>query len=313
MLLREIDIQEYKLISFTSNHIFNSHQFIDLNLNKCEEVHFISFEDTKIRMFIVFGRQGNKLLSPFSAPFGGFECLSEDIKLNFIDEAISQLKKWAQKKNCKEIEIKLPPLFYNERLISKQLNSLLRANFKIKNTDLNYSLDLDNFSTSYINKTWRNAKKNLKISFSSGMTFIKCNQIHDKIDAYNVIYENRKQRGFPLRMSWEQVYETSKVISSDFFLVKNSDTISIGAAIVFKITPQIVQVIYWGDLPCYNENKTMNFLSYNIFKYYSENNFIYVDIGPSTENSIPNYGLCEFKESIGCDINLKFTLVCNLQ
>ena len=30
-------------------------------------------------------------------------------------------------------------------------------------------------------------------------------------------------------------------------------------------------------------------------------------IGPSTESSIPNYGLCEFKESIGCEINQKFT------
>jgi len=33
----------------------------------------------------------------------------------------------------------------------------------------------------------------------------------------------------------------------------------------------------------------------------------YIDIGPSTENSIPNYGLCEFKESIGCDISPKYT------
>jgi hypothetical protein len=33
----------------------------------------------------------------------------------------------------------------------------------------------------------------------------------------------------------------------------------------------------------------------------------FVDIGPSTENSIPNYGLCEFKESIGCTVVNKYS------
>jgi hypothetical protein len=73
------------------------------------------------------------------------------------------------------------------------------------------------------------------------------------------------------------------------------------------VTPDIVQVIYWGDLPAYSEFKTMNYLSYNIFIYYKKLGVKYVDIGISTELSVPNHGLCEFKESIGCDLSLKFT------
>ena len=49
----------------------------------------------------------------------------------------------------------------------------------------------------------------------------------------------------------------------------------------------------------------MNFLSFHVFQYYKNQGIEIVDIGPSTENSIPNYGLCEFKESIGCDILIK--------
>jgi len=71
------------------------------------------------------------------------------------------------------------------------------------------------------------------------------------------------------------------------------------------VAEETVQVIYWGDLPQFSEYKTMNFLSYNIFKHYKEAGIAMIDIGPSTEDSIPNYGLCEFKESIGCDINIK--------
>jgi len=51
----------------------------------------------------------------------------------------------------------------------------------------------------------------------------------------------------------------------------------------------------------------MNFLSYEVFKYYKENGIEVVDIGPSTEDSIPNHGLCEFKESIGCDLSPKYS------
>jgi hypothetical protein len=51
----------------------------------------------------------------------------------------------------------------------------------------------------------------------------------------------------------------------------------------------------------------MNFLSYKIFEFYKKTGIRIVDIGPSTENSVPNHGLCEFKESIGCDISTKFT------
>jgi lipid II:glycine glycyltransferase (peptidoglycan interpeptide bridge formation enzyme) len=68
-----------------------------------------------------------------------------------------------------------------------------------------------------------------------------------------------------------------------------------------------VQVIYWGDIPEFSKYKTMNFLSFNIFEHYKKSGLKIVDIGPSTENSIPNYGLCEFKESIGCSIAAKVT------
>ena len=57
----------------------------------------------------------------------------------------------------------------------------------------------------------------------------------------------------------------------------------------------------------------MNFLSFNVFQYYKNQGIAIIDIGPSTENSIPNHGLCEFKESIGCDISIKTEFFKNLR
>jgi hypothetical protein len=81
----------------------------------------------------------------------------------------------------------------------------------------------------------------------------------------------------------------------------------VAAALIFHVAPLVVQVIYWGDIPDFGNLKPMNFLSFSVFKYYKQLGFNYVDIGPSTENGVPNHGLCEFKESIGCDIDPKFS------
>lgn len=42
----------------------------------------------------------------------------------------------------------------------------------------------------------------------------------------------------------------------------------VAAAQVFKVTEDVAQVIYWGDLRQYASLRTMNFLAYKVFKYY---------------------------------------------
>ncbi len=125
----------------------------------------------------------------------------------------------------------------------------------------------------------------------------------DSHKAYEVIAQNRSERGFPLRLTFEQLQETGTIIPIDYFLVSNPEN-NVAAAIVFHLSKTIVRVVYWGDLPKFSELKTMNFLSYNVFQYYKEIQIPFIDIGHSTVDSVPNHGLCEFKESIGCSIGL---------
>ena len=109
-------------------------------------------------------------------------------------------------------------------------------------------------------------------------------------------------------MTWKQLEDTASLVPVDFFLVRDVENRFIASALIFHVNKNVVQVIYWGDLPGHSENKPMNFLSYKILEYYKLSGKSITDIGPSTKNSIPLYGLCEFKESIGCDISTKFTL-----
>ena len=302
-----VDQKEYSRIVINPYHIFGSAGFNQVNAAKCDSVHYLLFKDSKYRLGIIGGIRNNAFLSPFSAPFGGFSFLQEDVRISYIDEAIILLTTWAKAQALSALKITLPPTIYQESFLAKQINSLYRNGFSIDKTDLNYAYHLSSFTEEYPASIWYNARKNLKIALVNNFSFKKAALDIEKETAYNIIRQNREARGFPLRLTWQQVQTTAAVIPADFFLVENEAAIEVAAAIVFHVAAGIVQVIYWGDLPEYANLKTMNFLSFKVFEHYHQLNIKIIDIGPSTEDSIPNYGLCEFKESIGCSISCKFS------
>ncbi len=309
MEIIEVSALEYGQVFSNPYHIFASASFNELNQSKCNAVHYLIFKDTKYRLGIIGGINENSFNSPFSAPFGGFLALRDDIRLQYIDKAIDLLVAWAKHKAYNSINLSLPPALYNKNFITKQINSLYRSGFEISKLDLNYSFCLKYFDNDYENFLWYNAKKNLRISLTKNLSFSICNTVEEKRQAYEIIQENRELKGFLLRMTWKQIEDTTSIVPADFFFVSDENKRRIASAIIFHINADVVQVIYWGDLPDFSENKTMNFLSYKVFEYYKLKGKFITDIGPSSENSIPNFGLCEFKESIGCEISTKHTLI----
>ncbi len=308
MEIQSLTYEKYKDTFPTFYHAFNSAEFAKHNEAKCEEVLFLGFfKDNKPRLGLTAGIRNGCLSSPFSAPFGGFTFLKEDVKIGYLDDALIALEQFAKEKGLTNIKIVLPPDCYHHSFISKQVNAFQRSFYLIPYIDLNYQFFTKDFNENYLNEIWYNAKKNYNRAIKSALSFQKQGTIKGKRQVYDVVARNRASRGFPLRMTWEQVWSTAEIIPADFFLVTNINEEEIASAIVFHIASKIVQVIYWGDLPEFAELKTMNFLSYSVFEYYKNEGVELIDIGPSTESGIPNFGLCEFKESIGCKISTKLS------
>ena len=57
----------------------------------------------------------------------------------------------------------------------------------------------------------------------------------------------------------------------------------------------------------------MNFMAFSMLKYYSNKGVSFFDLGPSTDNSLPNFGLSDFKQSIGCLPSIKFSFKLDLK
>lgn len=306
MEILETNAEGYKKIFPSTYHIYNSVEFNLLNGERCDKILFLVFKDSRNRLGLIAGIKNNKLYTPFSAPFAGFSFVKENTSLLQLEATVDALLTYISDKGYTGLHYTMPPLFYNQLFNNKLLNVLYRRDFTISAIDVNYELDLQKMDNDYEANIWYNARKNLKISLKQEFTCIKCETDPLILEAYNVIQENRERKELPLKMTFEQVKKTSEIISADFFLLRNN-SMNVAAAQIFHVAPGIVQVIYWGDIPDYASHKPMNFLAFYIFNYYKKLGLKYIDIGPSSQNSVPNYGLCEFKESIGCGISSKYT------
>mgnify|MGYP002678321266 FL=1 len=291
--------------TFQAAHIFNTVAFAQLNSDKVERVHYLSFDDPKTCFGIVLGESNGVLRSPFSAPFGGF--LEKGTHgLERMEKAVDVLADYARERSLKLL-ITLPPLVYDETKMSKWVSVMIRK-MQLRHIDLNYHLEISHVShyNSVINSSARN---HLNQALRQNYCLHKLNSDNrdDVARVYNVISCNHKERGFPLRMTFEQVWQTiSNVVSADFFVLEHEGC-DVAAAQVFHVAAGIAQVVYWGDIRQYAKLRPMNYLAYSLFGYYADNGLRILDIGPSTENGIPNYGLCEFKESIGCSVTMKYS------
>jgi len=307
MEIIEVSYEEYGRIIEHPPFVFNSAEFNNLNSKKCDSVHYLLFKDVHYRLGIIGGIKNGQFLSPFSAPYGGFSFMSKDLRLTYIDEAIDLLINWVKKHNFSGIYITLSSRTNDESYVPKFINSLFRKSFNIDKIDLNYSFNLDKFDDQYLKLIDAAARKALKKSFINQLEFKYCESFNEKRIAFDLIKKHKSEHNYPLHLAFDGIIETSNIVVCDFFLVKDINSLPIASAIVYHVTKENVQLIYWGDLLEKRYLRVMNFLSYKIFEYYKVQGKKFVDVGPASQDSIPDFGLCVFKESIGCEIASKFS------
>ncbi len=302
------DLQQFQLNYPCTTHVFNSVGFSTLNEDKCDELRCLEFKDHKPRMGITLGLRGSLLCSPFSAPFGGFVFAHPDTPLEMVDKAVKSLIRYADLHRL-SLRITLPPAFYHPQLINKQIFCLTANGFRQIYNDVNFHFDLTSFDD-YTTVLWRNARKNLQRARREPFVFKKAQSQEEIIAAYNTIQQNRKAKGYPLKMSLQQVLDTINVVPADFFNLSINGA-NVAAAQVFHVADGIVQVIYWGDAPGFENYRPMNYLAAKVVEYYKKAGIRIVDVGPSSQFGVPSIGLCNFKESIGCKVESKFSFEYN--
>ena len=292
---------EYRQLFPHPQHVFNSVDFTELNKDKCSSVQYLCFSENKARIGLVMGEKDGQFWSPFSAPFGGFDANQPD-RIEYYDEAVALLKAHLAATGT-SLKIVLPPTVYGS-YTAKMYNALIQGGARLLFSELNYAYELDRFKDFEANLD-RSARKNFHNARQYPFEFQKLERTPENITrAYTVIRDNRESKGYALQMSLDGVLQTAPVVGAEFF-VMSLDGADVAAAMVYPVAEEISQVIYWGDAPGYADCRAMNYFTYKVFEHYFKKGLKILDIGPSSVEGVPNYGLCSFKENLGCTISLR--------
>lgn len=297
-----IIVSDYVLPTFYDQFEFhNYHQrFADGVFRLC-----IKSRD-KVIGYCYLGSREDVLKVPYSSPFALIH-LKENFKISDACLFVEGIKKFANEKKFRKVCFTLPPEIYGDELVNTLSASFFSQGFKVKSIEINNYFDLTKYIDleTHLKQSPHKVRKNYKRALKNELKFEQI-EIQDFEIAYDVIRINREQMGYPLKISIQQMQD---LINMDSLMVRSfvvrKDEKPVAAALIFDVTEQTSQVVYWGDIPEYRNERPMDLLTLQIFNVYKKLGKKYLDIGPSSEDGVINTGLADFKKSIGCNTNTK--------
>lgn len=302
-MIVEVDKSGYFGFFPQGSNPFVSEGFIDLNKCKTERVVYLVDNSAKPLIGLVAGINDESLASPFSAPFGGFHFLSENIYISEIEKFLKSIQEYIVAEQLKGISIILPPDIYHASFNSKMTNSLLRIGFCNKIPELTNWVDLNNFNGILSHKS---SMEFYRQAARKGLNFTIVNDIAEKTEVFDLIYKNRINFGRLMPMSLKKIEETEKLWPVDFYKVTPQDGIPVASAIFYRCHPTICYAAYWGDNVALRSLRGMDYMVYNLYDHYKSMGYRYIDLGISSRNGLPNEGLLRFKECHNSISSLRF-------
>lgn len=286
--------------------VFESPAFNELNADKCDELVYLIFADKKQHFGLIGGLKTDGILSvPFSAPYSLITAIKKRNTARDYDAAAQALIRFCLQKGFAGIDLVLPPRFYHETMVASWEQALHVHGFAVRYLDLNHFYRLTDYTDDYIERGHIKVRQKIKRALRAGLEFARVDSSEDMAAAYAIIKDNRESKGYPLRMRYEDIQRTVTLFPADFFIVSDPAGQGLAACIAFHVASGIVQIIYWGNRVGTEEFCPMNYLAYRLFDTCHKRGIRIVDLGPSSEGGVPNHGLCDFKQSLGCETTTK--------
>lgn len=261
--------------------------------------------DGSLAAYLILAEKDGYWQSPITGAFGGVS-VKKGAPISVVDFLVEGLPRFLLNEGpVRSITIRLPPACFpdDSAIIA---NVLHRNNWKILDFDLNYHLIINSVEK-FMAGLGDTKRKFIRRLEASGAHFDKVD--HAMLEAvYLVIQQNRLEQGYPMTMSLEAIADLVKNFPNDIYLFAVTlNSRMIASAICIRINPQYLYVFYWAEMPDSRKESPVLFLAKGIYAYCVTNGLEVMDIGTSSLSSVPNYGLCAFKASLGCLVTLKST------
>ena len=330
LLLQNGHTNQISVVGVPTNH----NHFFSLFLEEKNNIY--------ARFNVFFGEEKGikKAFSALKMPFGSIE-FSEHLSYENLHFFVNEIQKFCQEKflettpspSFKGGEIFAPllpkeglgavsrvikitsyPFSYAQEQAHTLTQVLLQQNFIIKNSEITHFLDItkQSFSENISPAAQRRLKKCQKNENLIFEKYILADDLDEKRKqlniCYNIFVENRQRKKYPVSIDFESLFRLFCEFPDEhtIFVVKDLDTI-ISFSVAIRINKSILYHFIPADVVGYEAFSPMIFLLNGMYEYCQKEKIKILDLGISTDNGMPNYGLIRFKKSLGAKSSLKLT------
>ena len=243
--------------------------------------------------------------SPARGTFAGLS-FAPDLKSRELFSFFEGVESSLRSRGAKYLEVLPPPQAHGGAAFAQQAYLLWSLGFETTQCDLNQSLEIDSRSLSD-RMTYGNLKR-LRKCDREGLVAKPL-----PISALPLVYEalaiNRANKGNSLSMTMTQLQTMADTFPQDIILFgcPHGNHLA-AAALCLRLSPKVLYVFYWGDRPEYATYSPVVAVADAIYRYGQEKGYRLLDVGTSTLDREPNFGLLEFKRALGFTESLKLRM-----
>jgi hypothetical protein len=243
--------------------------------------------------------------SPARGTFAGFASES-GLRIESLFAFYDAVEASLRCEGAKRMEVLLAPIAHDPIAYSNQLYLLRSRGFEINQCDLNHSLEIDSRSLS--DRMSYGNRKRLRKCQREGLVGERL-PLSSLSSVYETLLANRESKGYVMSMTLPELQIMVDTFPSAITLFGCRDGTSLAAAgMCIRLSSAVLYVFYWGDQPGYESLSPVVSVAEAIYAYALEQQVKLLDIGASTLDRDPNFGLIEFKRGLGFTESLKVRL-----
>jgi len=286
-------------------HLFNTAQFFEIHrtLNACY-LQLVATASSEVIATIHFAEESSGVFrSPRLGTFGSFDFKALPC-LELVEFFADETERVLRDRGATQIRIISPPFAQGPELSHLIFLALHNRGYLATPHSLNQSIRLD--ERPFAARIDADGRRRLTRARELGFGVRRLASLPELSDAYQLILDNTCRKGYKLSMTWDRIREMAETFGDRIYgFGVFRETQAAAASITMRVSRDVVYVFYWADAAGFSGVSPIILLAETIYEHARADGARWVDIGTSTNDGAPNYGLIHFKRNLGCESSLK--------
>jgi hypothetical protein len=246
-------------------------------------------------------RRDTTLECGFHAPFAGPDVIGDppaDAVLAFLSGGVER----ARSEGVTDILVRSRPLSYGPAEHVVQYG-MVNLGFSLEVCDLSYSIELGGLGTmsSYEQALASGQRTKLRqvLSLASEFSHSAGDDEPEWRLGYEILAENRRVKDRRMSIGFDYLMKLKDVFPDRIdMMVLRVDGSPCAAALVYRVLPDVVLLVSWGDAHHNLRRSPMNLLAAHLTVWCAQSGARLLDLGRASEDGPANLGLMQFKRSV---------------